>query len=38
MTCNRDGCEAEAVANLLGHDGYQKAARCKDHLVLDLQL
>lgn len=36
--CNRENCEEPAVANIIGPDGYHKAHRCEDHLVIDLEL
>ena len=36
--CNVEGCADEAVASLVGEDGYATAYRCVDCLCLDLGL
>ena len=36
--CNVEGCADEAVASLVGEDGYANAYRCLDCLCLDLGL
>mgnify|MGYP006278304455 CR=1 FL=1 len=37
-TCNVEGCSDHAVAAIVGEDGYATAYRCRDCLVLDLDL
>jgi len=34
--CNVDGCNERAVGSIIGMDGYQRAYRCKDCLLYDL--
>jgi hypothetical protein len=36
--CNVEGCADEAIAALVGEDGYETAYRCRDCLVFDLGL
>ena len=36
--CNVEGCADEAVASLVGEDGYANAYRCRGCLVFDLNL
>jgi hypothetical protein len=33
--CNVEGCEDDAVAAIVGEDGYATAYRCRDCLVFD---
>lgn len=36
--CAVDGCERNAVAKLVGEDGYEKAYRCRACLAFDLDM
>jgi hypothetical protein len=36
--CNVEGCEADAIATIVGADGYRPGYRCRDCLVFDLGL
>ena len=36
-TCNVEGCDDEAVAAIVGEDGYRPAYRCVECLETDLE-
>lgn len=36
MICNVEGCDTEAIATLIGADGYATGYRCRDCLEFDL--